>query len=202
VRGAVRNGRPYRDQRRGSSRRLPGSVKRSTIYSPRHAEPVLPSRDFPRCSWQSFSIRVRPGPSDRTTRLAKTSHRCGREGESLPLPTTPSEIAAAGVAQPSAKVASACDSTGSPKPPGHSDRAGHHDGVTPPPLRKQLPGRDTSGPFWRCRGSGPSRRTPRRSLVYREAGILPAAGCHGDGRSQRATFLRDGDGADGGEILT
>ncbi len=176
------------------------TLRRLTIYSPRHAGPVLLSQGFAQCNLQFVSILVGPEPSDRTIRLAKTSRRCGAGCDLLPLPRSLSGIAAAGTARPSVTTASACDSTGSPTRQNHSDRAGRRAGATRLRLPQRIPGQGTSGRFWRCRGSGPSRRTLRRSSVCREVGILAAAGCHEDGRSRRATFRLDAGGADGGKF--
>ncbi len=91
------------------------TLRRLTIYSPRHAGPVLLSQGFAQCNWQFVSILVGPEPSDRTIRLAKTSRRCGAGCDLLPSPTLLSEIAAGGMAQPLATTASGCDSTGAPR---------------------------------------------------------------------------------------
>jgi hypothetical protein len=161
---------------------------RSTIGSPRHAEPAPLSLDYPRCKSLSVSIRARFGPNDRRTRPAKTSPLYGPESDSPALPPLPSEIAAVGTGRFSATAGGACDSTGSRRPPDHNGRARCRDEEMPSPPARWVPAPDTSV---RCRwsqGTGRSKRTLLPNLSCRVGDISRAEGCREDGTSRKATF--------------
>src|ERR1035441_5250467 len=83
----------------------------------------------------------------------------------------------------------------------HTGPAAPHDATTRPRCGRLAPEPGIRVHSERNRDTDPSRRKLSPTRVCREEDTWPVGGCREDARSRKASCLRDGGGADGGEIL-